>query len=181
MSDPETPATPPRPEPQTMAEPAQPRMEILTQCVRDVSFENALAQKGLYSGEVTPAVEVQVALDVRKRPEGGNFEIIQKYKIVSKDSASGDTIFLIELDYAGLVLVVGCPEEQLHPFLMIEGPRLMFPFVRQIVSALSREGGFPQLNMATIDFVALYRREIARRLRERAEREAAGAAAQPSA
>ena len=80
MSDPETPATPPRPEPQTMAEPAQPRMEILTQCVRDVSFENALAQKGLYSGEVTPAVEVQVALDVRKRPEGGNFEIIQKYK-----------------------------------------------------------------------------------------------------
>lgn len=177
MADPETPRSDARPEPLTAGEPLQPRMDILTQCVRDVSFENALAQKGRYSGDVTPAVEVQVALDVRKRPEAGNFEIVQKYKIVSKDSGSGETIFVVELDYAGLVAVSGCPEDQLHPFLMIEGPRLMFPFVRQIVSTLTREGGFPQLNVATIDFVALYRREIARRLRERAERDAASAAA----
>ncbi|WP_289460198.1 protein-export chaperone SecB, partial [Klebsiella pneumoniae] len=73
------------------------------------------------------------------------------------------TLFLIELDYGGIFHVEGVPDEQLHPFLLIECPRLLFPFVRRIISDVTRDGGFPPLNIDTVDFLALYRNEIARR------------------
>jgi preprotein translocase subunit SecB len=69
----------------------------------------------------------------------------------------------MELDYAGVYLIEGVPDEQLHPFLLIECPRLLFPFVRRIVSDLTRDGGFPPLNLDSADFVQLYRNELARR------------------
>ena len=72
-------------------------------------------------------------------------------------------IFVIELDYAGIFLIENVPEGQMHPFLLIECPRMIFPFVRRIVSDVSRDGGFPPLNLETIDFIALYRQELARR------------------
>ena len=72
-------------------------------------------------------------------------------------------MFILELDYAGVFHVEGVPEDQLHPFLLIECPRILFPFVRRIVSDVTRDGGFPPLNLDNIDFVALYRQEIARR------------------
>ncbi|SMX32311.1 protein-export chaperone SecB [Maliponia aquimaris] len=142
--------------------PQPPKMSILAQFVRDLSFENILSQKGV-SGEVQPDVQVQVNLDAKKRSAENQYEVVLKLKIESKAKGSGDVLFLMELDYAGVFTIENVPEDQLHPFLLIECPRMLFPFVRRIVSDVSRDGGFPPLNLETIDFLALYRNEIARR------------------
>lgn len=144
--------------------PPQIKMQVLAQFVRDLSFENVVAQKGLQGGEVQPDVTVQVSLDARKRPVDHQYEVITKFKITSKNKVSSDTLFLIELDYGGVFHVEGVADDQLHPFLLIECPRLLFPFVRRIVSDVTRDGGFPPLNIDTVDFLALYRQELARRL-----------------
>lgn len=147
----------------TPAPEAQIRMQVLAQFVRDLSFENVVAQKGLQGGEVQPDVQVQVSLDARKRPVDHQFEVITKFKVTSKNKASGDTLFLLELDYGGVFHIEGVADEQLHPFLLIECPRLLFPFVRRIISDVTRDGGFPALNVDMVDFLALYRQELARR------------------
>ena len=142
---------------------AQIRMQVLAQYIRDLSFENVVAQKGQLSGEVKPDVTVQVSLDARKRPQASQYEVVNKFRVVSKNTATGDNLFLLELEYAGIFLVEGIPEDQLHPFLMIECPRMLFPFARRIISDVTRDGGFPPLNVDTVDFMALYRLELARR------------------
>ena len=139
------------------------KMSVLAQFVRDMSFENMVAQKGLTASEVQPDIQVQVSLDARKRSQDHQFDIVTKFKVTSKNKVNGDTLFLLEVDYGGIFHVEGVPEEQLHPFLMIECPRLLFPFVRRIISDVTRDGGFPPLNIDTVDFLALYRMELARR------------------
>lgn len=141
----------------------QVRMSVLAQFVRDMSFENMVAQKGITSTEVKPDIQVSVSLDARKRTADHQFDVISKYRVTSKNKANGETLFLLEVDYGGVFHVEGVPEEQMHPFLLIECPRLLFPFVRRIISDVTRDGGFPPLNIDTVDFVALYRQEIARR------------------
>ncbi len=138
------------------------KMNVLTQFVRDMSFEDILAQKG-GSGQAQPDVQVQVNLDAKKRPTEHQYDVAIKLNITSKNKEDDSEMFILELDYAGVFHVEGVPEDQLHPFLLIECPRILFPFVRRIVSDVTRDGGFPPLNLDNIDFVALYRQEIARR------------------
>ncbi len=142
---------------------SQVRMSVLAQFVRDLSFENMVAQKGVSASEVKPDIQVAVSLDARKRPAPSQFDVISKYRVTSVNKANGETLFLCEVDYGGIFQVEGVPEDQLHPFLLIECPRLLFPFARRIISDLTRDGGFPALNIDNVDFVALYRQEIARR------------------
>lgn len=152
--------------PQNGAQPAaaaQPRMQIMAQFIRDLSFENAVAQKGAPQGEVQPEITVQVSLDARKRGSDIQFEVITKYRVTSTNKGDGATLFLAELDYGGVFQIEGVPQDQLHPFLMIECPRMLFPYVRRIISDMTRDGGFPAFNMDPVDFVALYRQELARR------------------
>jgi len=141
----------------------QVKMSVLSQHVRDMSFENMVAQKGITSAEVQPDITVAVSLDARKRAAEHQYDVITKFKVTSKNKVNGDTLFLLEVDYGGIFHVEGVPEEQLHPFLLIECPRLLFPFVRRIISDVTRDGGFPPLNIDTVDFLALYRTELARR------------------
>ena len=152
--------------PQNGAQPAaaaQPRMQIMAQFIRDLSFENAVAQKGAPQGEVQPEITVQVSLDARKRQSDHQYEVICKYRVTSVNTADQAKLFLCELDYAGVFHIEGVPEDQMHPFLMIECPRMLFPFVRRILSDVTRDGGFPPFNLDPVDFVALYRQEAARR------------------
>lgn len=142
----------------------QVKMQVLAQFIRDLSFENMVAQKGITTGEVQPDIQVQVSLDARKRPVDHQYDVVTKFKVTSKNKANDETLFLLELDYAGVFHLEGVPEDQLHPFLMIECPRLLFPFVRRIISDVTRDGGFPPLNVDTVDFLALYRGELARRM-----------------
>jgi preprotein translocase subunit SecB len=141
----------------------QVRMNVMAQFVRDMSFENMVAQKGLSATEVQPDIQVAVSLDARKRSTEHQYDVITKYKVTSKNKVNGDTLFLLEVDYAGVFHIEGVTDDQIHPFLLIECPRLLFPFVRRIVSDVTRDGGFPPLNIDTVDFLALYRQEIARR------------------
>ena len=162
--------TPQKPEDQAQA--PQPKMQILGQFIRDMSFENILSQKGA-KGEVKPELKVEVALDAKKRTVENQFEVITKFKVNSANQGGGEPLFLLELDYAGIFLIENVPEEHLAQFLLIECPRMLFPFVRRIVSDVTRDGGFPPVNLDSVDFVALYRQEIARRA-------AAGQAAAPT-
>ena len=146
----------------------QVKMQILTQFVRDLSFENVLAQKGV-GGEVQPDVTVNVNMDAKKRSAENQYEVIIKSTIQSKNKGTEDMLFMLELEYAGVFQVDNVPEDQLHPFLMIECPRMLFPFFRRIVSDVTRDGGFPPLNLENIDFVGIYRQEIMRRRAEMAK------------
>lgn len=152
-------------EPNGAAQAAQPqvRMQVLAQFVRDMSFENMVAKKGISGADVQPDIQVAVSLDARKRPIDHQYDIISKYKCSSKNKTTGETLFLLEVEYGGIFHVEGVPDDQLHPFLLIECPRLLFPFVRRIISDVTRDGGFPPLNIDTVDFLALYRQELARR------------------
>ena len=150
------------------AAPEQPqvKMSILAQFIRDMSFENAVALKGLSTADIQPEMQVQFALDARKRAVENQYEVITKVKVTSTNKTNATPLFLLEVDYGGIFHVEGLPEEQLHPFLMIECPRQLFPFVRRIVSDVTRDGGFPPVNLDPVDFVALYRAEIARRMQQ---------------
>ena len=147
------------------AEQPQVQMNIIGQFIRDLSFENVMAQKGV-GGEVQPDVNVQVALDAKKRSTENQYEVITKLTIESKNKTGGEVLFVLELEYVGIFNIAGVPEDQLHPFLLIECPRMLFPFLRRIVSDISRDGGCPPLNLDNIDFVAIYRNELARRQTE---------------
>ena len=144
------------------AAPQMPQMKVLGQFIRDISFENILCRKPV-EGQVQPDIQVQVALDGRKGNADNQYEVISKYNITSKNKGSDDVLFLLELEYGALFQIENIAEEQLHPFLMIECPRMVFPFVRRIVSDVTRDGGFPPLNLDNIDFVQLYRQPLAQR------------------
>ena len=144
------------------AQPPQPQMRVLGQFIRDMSFENIMAQQG-GNADMQPDVQVQVNLDAKKRAADHQYESSIKLNVTSKDKASDKTLFLLEIDYVGIFHVENIPEDQIHPFLLIECPRMIFPFLRRIVSDITRDGGFPPLNLENIDFVSLYRNEIARR------------------
>ncbi|MDP3261637.1 MAG: protein-export chaperone SecB [Tabrizicola sp.] len=160
------------------AAPAQPqiKMQVLAQYIRDMSFENVVVQKGLAGVEVQPDIQVAVSLDARKRAVEHQFDVVTKFKVTSRNKVNNETLFLLELEYGGTFHVEGVADEQLHPFLLIECPRLLFPFVRRIISDITRDGGFPPLNVDTVDFMSLYRQELARR----AQVAAATAAPQPN-
>ena len=144
-------------ETQTPEAAQQPQIKnrIIAQFVRDMSFENILAQKGV-KGDPQPEMGVKVSLDARKRADN-QYEVITKLTVSSNTKADKEPLFLLELEYSGVFHIEGVPEDQMHPYLMIECPRLTFPFIRRIVSDVTRDGGFPPVNLDTIDFVAIYR------------------------
>ena len=146
-------------------QPQAPQLRVLGQFIRDMSFENIMAQKGAPS-DVQPDVQVQVNLDAKKRSVENQYETAIKLNITSKAKDSDTTLFLFEIDYVGIFDIQQVPDEQIHPFLMIECPRMIFPFLRRVVSDVTRDGGFPPLNLENVDFLALYRNEVARRQAE---------------
>jgi preprotein translocase subunit SecB len=144
----------------------QPRLQLLNQFIRDLSFENIAVQKG-GSPEGKPEIKVQINLDAQQR--GGDlYDVALKLKIDSRTDAG--PLFILEIDYAGRFIAQNVPPEQLHALLMIECPRLIFPFMRRVVSDVTRDGGYPPLNLEIVDFLALYRSEVARRQAEGAQK-----------
>ena len=145
------------------------RMQVLGQFIRDMPFENVVAQKGITNADVQPDIQVQVSLDARKRGVENQYEVINKFKVTSINKTDKTPLFLLELDYGAIFHIEGVPEDQLHPFLLIECPRMVFPFIRRIISDVTRDGGFPPLNIDTVDYLSLYRQEIARRTAAQAQ------------
>lgn len=140
-----------------------PTRRTLGQYVRDISFENLFAQNGL-AAPGQQRLSVQASVEPSSRGADNHYEVITKLRVASKLELSGDTIFLLEIEYAGLFEVTGLTEDQLEFYLHVECPRMTFPFLRQIVVQLTQEGGFQPLIVDTIDFASIYRKEKARRV-----------------
>jgi preprotein translocase subunit SecB len=138
----------------------QPGIRILAQYVRDLSFESPHAPESLRGGAAQPQVDLGVELNARGRPDGF-FEV--EVKLNARANRDGETVFHIELLYAGLFQIVGVAEPDLEPVLMIECPRYLFPFARRIIADLTGEGGFPPFLLEPIDFAGIY---AARRAQE---------------
>ncbi|WP_181705120.1 protein-export chaperone SecB [Chthonobacter rhizosphaerae] len=137
----------------------QPSLNVLAQYLKDLSFENPKAPDSLRSREGSPEISVGVNVSSRQR-SGVEYEVDLKIEV--KAEQKGETVFQIEMLYGGLFRVQNVPQAHLHPFVMIECPRLLFPFARQIVADASVRGGFPPLMIDPIDFVQLYQQYLAR-------------------
>jgi preprotein translocase subunit SecB len=131
---------------------------INTQYVKDLSFENPNAPQSLVPQNSQPAIEVNV--NVQARGLGPNvYEVVLSITCTAKHEAM--TAFIVEVAYAGVFTLTGVPQEHVHPLLLIECPRLLFPFARALVANATREGGFLPLLIQPIDFLDLYRRQAA--------------------
>ncbi|MEM7523604.1 MAG: protein-export chaperone SecB [Pseudomonadota bacterium] len=137
-----------------------PKISVQAQYVRDASFENVAVQSGDGRLDGKPDIQVGVNLDAKKRDEG-LFEVILKINATARNGES--VMFITELEYAGVFKIEDIPETQLHPYLLIECPRILFPFARRIVSDMTRDGGYPPLMLDMVDFASLYRSELERR------------------
>lgn len=129
-----------------------PRVQIVAQYIKDLSFENPGAPSALTG---RPAIDLGVDLQAR-RMEGALFEVELKLRVHAK-AADDKPVFLLELVYAGLMQIMNVPDEVLQQILLIEGPHLLFPYARRIISDAVRDGGMPPLMIEPIDFAALYR------------------------
>tara|TARA_B100000424_G_scaffold252400_1_gene228678 strand:- start:431 stop:862 length:432 start_codon:yes stop_codon:yes gene_type:complete len=142
-----------------MNENQQPQIKINRQYIKDISFENNAMQKDIKLNK-TPEFKIDVKINTKKKDEN-KFEVSLLFLI--KASIDKKNIFIIELDYAGLFEINNMPKEQINPFLMIECPRILFPFARRIVSDISRDGGYPPINLDMIDFLKLYQSKMAQK------------------
>ncbi len=129
-----------------------PQVAILTQYVKDLSFENPNAPASLQA-QSQPRIDVNVGVNARKAADDV-FEV--ELKISAKADVDGNAAFMVELLYAGLFGLKNVPEEALEPFCIIEAPRILFPFARRIIADAVRDGGFPPLMLDPIDFGQLY-------------------------
>ncbi len=135
-----------------------PQLNVLAQYTKDFSFENPHAPQSLAPQEQGPNINIQVNVNARQVTES-EFEV----SLVLEGSALSKeiTLFKFELNYAGIFRLRNIPAAELQPVVMIECPRLLFPFARQIVGEAVRNGGFPPLYIDPIDFMALYRQRLA--------------------
>jgi preprotein translocase subunit SecB len=134
------------------------RLIVNAQYIKDLSFENPRAPQSLTQQNTAPAVDINV--DVNAQPlNPETFEVVLTVKASAK--VNGEPLFLLELVYGAVVTVRNVPREMLPPVLLVETPRLMFPFARNIVADATRDGGFPPLMINPIDFTDLLRRNAA--------------------
>jgi preprotein translocase subunit SecB len=127
---------------------------VMAQYLKDLSFESPAAPASI--GSATELREGSVVVDVTVNSMGGpSYEIVLRLKVEASHATK--TIYLLEMLYGGIVQLGEVPAEAVEPLLMIEGPRLLFPYARAIVTDMTRDGGFAPLLINPIDFAALYR------------------------
>ena len=134
----------------------QPQVTVLAQYVKDLSVENPSAPQ-VYSWQVQPSLDVQFNLNVQGAGEGVH-EVTLKFDISAR--SDNGVHFVIDLSYAGIFGVVNVPDEALPPFLLIEAPRLLFPFARQVIAEATANTGFPLLLLDPIDFASAYMAQV---------------------
>lgn len=139
-----------------------PQVGVISQYVKDLSFENPNAP-AVYQWQAQPEIEVQFNIGAFKLNDEVH-EVTLKIDVAAR--SEGNTAFQVELVYAGLFGLRNIPEEQLQPFLLAEAPRLLFPFARRVVADAVLDGGFPPLMLDPIDFGALYMQRAAQQQAE---------------
>ncbi|GAB6841327.1 preprotein translocase subunit SecB [Methylorubrum rhodinum] len=134
-----------------------PAINALAQYTKDLSFENPNAPRSLQPQEGGPQINIQVNVNAQQLAEA-DFEV--ELSLEGDARIKNEVLFKFELKYGGVFRMRNIPQEQIHPAVMIECPRLLFPFARQIVAEAVRNGGFPPLYIDPIDFVGLYRQKM---------------------
>lgn len=134
-----------------------PQLNVLVQYTKDLSFENPNAPQSLTQQQAAPNIAIQVNVNAQKISDT-DFAV----NLVLEGSAGegAAALFKFELDYGGIFRLQNIPEQDLQPIVLIECPRLLFPFARQVVADAVRNGGFPPLYIDPIDFVALYQQRM---------------------
>ena len=144
--------------PQQQPQMAMPQIAVLAQYVKDLSFENPHAPRSLTPSGQQPTINIQINVDAAPVSET-DFEVT--LRLEGKADAQGLLLYSFELVFAGVFRVMNVPADSLQPFVLIECPRLLFPFAREIVATAVRNGGFAPLLLDPIDFVGLYRQRMA--------------------
>lgn len=157
------------------AAPTAPVMRVASQYVKDLSFENPNSPLSL---QHTGKPDIQLEVNLGARPMGDDFqmgkdfyEIEMSISARATDRDSKQLLYVVETNYAGLFLIQNVPESQMGAALLVEGPRLLFPFARQVIAEAVRGGGFTPLMLEPLDFAGMYRQQV---------QQQAAAAQQPS-
>ncbi|MFQ5563408.1 MAG: protein-export chaperone SecB [Parvularculaceae bacterium] len=131
-----------------------PSLRVIAQYLKDLSFENPKAPESFRATDgAAPAIDVNV--DVNARSIGQNqYEV--ELSVSARATRNNDVVFVVESAYAGLFLIENVPAEQLEAVMLVECPRLLFPFLRQIIADATRDGNFPPLMLEPIDFYGIY-------------------------
>ena len=137
---------------------APPQLNVLAQYVKDLSFENPNAPRSLQQQQQAPSINIQINVNAKPLAES-EYEV--DLKIEGRAETPGLFLFSFDLLYAGVFRILNVPQENLHPVIMIECPRLLFPFARELIANAVRNGGFPPLMIDPVDFVSLYRQKLA--------------------
>ncbi|HXL47589.1 MAG TPA: protein-export chaperone SecB [Xanthobacteraceae bacterium] len=146
------------PAPSPGAQQANAQLTVLGQYIKDFSFENPNAPRSLTPPQTQPAINIQINVGAQQLAQT-DYEI--SLKLEGKAESAGTVLFAFDLTFAGVFRIQNVPAETLQPLVMIECPRLLFPFAREIVATSVRNGGFPPLLLDPVDFVALYQQRTA--------------------
>jgi preprotein translocase subunit SecB len=132
---------------------SQPAFNLVGQYIKDLSFENPGAPGSIMAGSGNPGFNVSINVGVKKQTD----ELYAvEITLNAKAERDAKVLFNVELVYGGVFRLKNIPEAQLAPLLMVEAPRLIFPFARQVLASVTQQGGFPPLMMEPVDFNALY-------------------------
>jgi preprotein translocase subunit SecB len=141
-----------------MSEGNAPMFTVMVQYTKDFSFENPNAPQSLIQQQAQPQIGIQINVNPRQLSET-DYEV--ELKLDGKAEHGGNILFAFDLNYAGVFRLMNIPQENLGPLLMIECPRLLFPYAREIISNAIANGGFPPLLLNPVDFVGLYQQKMA--------------------
>jgi preprotein translocase subunit SecB len=136
---------------------AQPQLNVVAQYIKDFSFENPNAPQSLANRQEPPQIAIQI--NVNANPLSDT-DIEVTLKLEGKAEIADTLMFRFELEFAGVFRIRNVPQESLNAVVLIECPRLLFPFAREIIATAVRNGGFPPLLLDPVDFVALYRQKM---------------------
>jgi preprotein translocase subunit SecB len=137
---------------------AAPQMKILGQYLKDLSFENPHAPQSLNTQAGQPEISISVNVNARTLSPT-DYEV--ELHLEAKASHEQKVVFAADLLYAGVFRLENIPQESLHPVVLIECPRMLFPFARQVLADATRNGGFPPLMLDPIDFAGMYQKRLA--------------------
>ena len=133
-----------------------PQLNVLAQYVKDLSFENPNAPRSLQQQQA-PTINIQI--NVNAKPLADN-DVEVELKLEGRAEIQGNFVFGFDLTYAGVFRIQNVPQESAHAVMMIECPRLLFQFAREVIATATRNGGFTPLMIDPVDFVALYRQKM---------------------
>lgn len=152
--------------------PGEISIQIITQYIKDASFENPHAPESLVSNWGPPEPAIQISL-AQQQVKDNTFESSVYVRIEAKSAKSGKMAFILDVHYGALVALVGVPRESTLAVLMVEVPKLIFPYLREVISDLTIKGGYPPLYLSPINFESIYLTEI-KRLKDEHDKKQAG-------